>query len=198
MKWLLTGLAAALLALALGLGTLYMLEDEGPGQPGPELQLTKAGDHAARPFRASPAPAPAPDLPVVDAAGASQLLSAYRGKPVLLNFWASWCAPCIEELPALDRLAALEAETGVTVVLLNIERDGARKGAPFLAEHGVTRAVSLYDPSMALWRAFKLTGLPTTVLIDAAGREIARREGPAAWDQPASRAEIAALLAAKP
>lgn len=128
-----------------------------------------------------------PDFTMLDLDGRPTTLSELRGRPVLLNFWASWCPPCVAELPLLDRLAAERDD--LTVVLLNVGEPHATV-APFLDELGVTAPVALRDardderplpagvvPSRAVAQVYQTFGLPTSLLIDERGVIRARIEG---------------------
>lgn len=120
-------------------------------------------------------------------------LEHYRGRPVLLNVWATWCPPCVKELPALDRLAGkLHGE--VHVIALSTDDGGAAQVKPFFDKLAVTRMKALYDPRQRAFQDFALRGLPTTVLIDAQGRMVARMEGAAEWDSAAMVRQIRQLV----
>ena len=136
-------------------------------------------------FRSDPVQAkPLPELTFQDGAGRARSLADFRGKVVLLNVWATWCAPCREEMPALDRLQAKLGGPGFEVVALSIDQQGPQVVRKFFAEVGVKALEPYIDPAGAA--AFKLAtvGLPTTLTIDRAGREIGRHVGPKAWDAP--------------
>jgi thiol-disulfide isomerase/thioredoxin len=125
-----------------------------------------------------------PQLGIADASGKPRSLADFRGKLVLLNVWATWCAPCREEMPALDRLQAKLGGSRFEVVALSVDQQGAGIARKFFDEVGV-KSLGLYvDPSAQA--AFKLgaPGLPVTLLVDRDGREIGRRLGPAKWDSP--------------
>lgn len=110
--------------------------------------------------------------------GAAATLAAYRGRPVLLNFWATWCMPCVAELPELDRLAA---GNRLAVLAVSADRSGAAVVRPFLATHGVTHAIILLDPESDAVHELQVSGFPTTLLIGADGRLRGTLEGPAQW-----------------
>ncbi len=117
-------------------------------------------------------------------------LSDYAGRPVILNFWATWCAPCREEMPALDAVAA---EGEVAVVTLATGRNTVDGIERFFEEEGIEELPILLDPSQAAAREMSVLGLPVTVLIDAEGREVARLTGGAEWDAPEAEAVLDAL-----
>lgn len=122
----------------------------------------------------------APIITMTGRDGTSFGLERFAGKIVVLNFWATWCAPCIEELPSLVRLQE-KLGTRAFVVALSLDRGGLDEVVPFLEEQAI--AIEPYvDASMAAMRLFRLSGMPTTVIIDGQGREIGRIVGPAVWD----------------
>jgi thiol-disulfide isomerase/thioredoxin len=128
-----------------------------------------------------------PDLAFDDAAGRQLRLGALKGEPILINLWATWCAPCIAELPTLDRLAA-RGDLKVLTVSQDLQR--TEKVAPFLAERGGKRLEPWLDPDNALGSHYAITVLPATVLYDSQGREVWRVLGPLDWSGP----EAAELL----
>lgn len=123
-------------------------------------------------------------------------LDAYRGKFVLVNFWATWCAPCVKEMPALDRLANRLEKKGVVVVAISQDEGGIFQVRPFVEKLRLTKIRILYDPEKRSFRDYALRGLPTTVLISPRGSIIARLEGSAAWDEGALAAQVEKLTAA--
>ena len=139
-------------------------------------------------------PKPVPELQFQDGAGRARSLADFRGKVVLLNLWATWCTPCREEMPALDRLQAKLGGAEFEVVALSIDQQGAPVVRKFFDEVGV-KALQLYIDSSAQ-AGFKLAtvGLPTTVMIDREGREVGRRVGPAEWDSPKIVEELRSLI----
>lgn len=133
-------------------------------------------------------PVPAPDTVFTDGAGEKRRLTDFLGRVVLVNFWATWCAPCIKEMPSLDALQAKLGGDDFAVVTLNEDRGGAAVAKPFLDKLG-TRNLALYiDDKMALMRALDVRGLPTTFLVDREGRVRARLEGVAEWNSPEAEA----------
>jgi thiol-disulfide isomerase/thioredoxin len=126
-------------------------------------------------------------LPVVrfaDGNGRTMTLQDFRGKFVLLNIWATWCVPCREEMPTLDRLQAKLGGPDFEVVALSIDRGGPLVVSTFYSEIGI-RALRIYvDTSNGAATALGVFGIPVTLLIDREGREIGRKIGPAEWDSP--------------
>ena len=136
--------------------------------------------------------------PISDETGNSISIADFAGQPVLINFWATWCAPCIAELPALSRAAAALAGDGVTVLLVSIDRGGAAKAMPFLDTHGVTGETGMrlgFDPKARLSREMQVRGLPTTILLSAAQDSAWRFVGPFEWDDEAMLTLVRQLLA---
>lgn len=141
-------------------------------------------------FRVSEAGPTVPDVPFETSAGSPATLADYRGQVVLLNFWATWCPPCIREMPSLLRAKEILAPEGLTVIAMSEDRGGRAKVEPFYAANGLAALGFALDRQGALARAFKLHGMPTTILIDRQGRELGRLEGAVDWADPA----ILALL----
>ena len=138
-------------------------------------------------------PQPVPDIRFQGADGKPHALSDFRGKVVLLNVWATWCAPCRKEMPALDRLQQTLGGAEFEVIALSIDSGGAAAVRRFYDEIGI-RSLALYvDPSMAASSKLRTVGIPTTLLLDREGRERWRKTGPAEWDSP----EIIESLRAK-
>jgi thiol-disulfide isomerase/thioredoxin len=133
-----------------------------------------------------------------DGDGRALTLEAFRGRPVLVNIWATWCPPCREELPSLDRLQAMERETGIEVVAISVDRVSPEQLRAFLSVNNVARLALYRGDSDAVLRALRVPGLPTTVLLDASGQEVARLLGPTAWDAPEVVAALKQALGRSP
>ena len=136
-----------------------------------------------------------PDITFTDPEGGEHSLTDYEGQAVLLNFWATWCAPCREEMPALD---ALQAELGgedFQVVTIATGRNAPAKIDQFFEETGVQNLPVLLDPRQQLARQMGVVGLPVTVLIDRDGNEVARLLGDADWSSDAAKDVIRQLTA---
>ena len=119
--------------------------------------------------------------------------SAYRGRYVLLNLWATWCGPCVKDLPALAKLQAALPAAKLTVLTVNVGHGSAADTASFLKAHNAASLPVLIDSNSSFIRNFGAYGLPLSVLIDPQGREIARAEGPAEWDAPSAIAYFRVL-----
>jgi thiol-disulfide isomerase/thioredoxin len=140
-------------------------------------------------------PKPLPDLAFETLAGSPARLSDLKGKVVVLNFWATWCAPCREEMPSLDRLQAAFDPNEVVVVALAVERSAPERIKAFLDEVGVNRLAVYRDATAATSRAVGVPGLPATLLVDREGREVGRVLGIAEWDGPIAIDAVKTLLA---
>ena len=127
----------------------------------------------------------------------SGTLADYRGKYVLVNFWATWCAPCRKEMPQLQALQDAYGGDGFEVVTIATGRNAPEKIEEFFAEAGVHSLPRHRDPKQALARDMAVLGLPITVLIDPEGREIARLIGDADWNSDSAHRIVEALLAAE-
>lgn len=139
------------------------------------------------------APVPVPEVALIDAEDAPRSLAEYRGKWVVLNFWATWCAPCRHEMPSLDRLQAALPEIAVVPVatgrnsVIGIER--------FFEEEAIVNLPILRDPTSELARGMNVLGLPVTVILSPEGQEVARLIGDAEWDSDSAKAIMAAFVA---
>ncbi len=136
------------------------------------------------------APRALPEMRFETGGGETLTLADFRGKIVLLNVWATWCGPCRKEMPTLDRLQARFGGPDFAVVPLSIDRQGVPAVKKFYEEIGIAHLGLYVDSSGRTGAALGLTGLPTTLLIDREGNEVARLVGPTEWDSP----EMVALL----
>ncbi len=141
-----------------------------------------------------PEPRPLPEgLTFTDAEGRPFGFEAFRGKALVVNFWATWCPPCVAEMPALDRLHAQVARDGIEVLALSNDRGGRAQVEPFYQRTNLRHMAIWLDPRGATGRALQVRVLPTTILIDRRGLEVARLMGEAEWDQPEVVAAIRRL-----
>lgn len=136
-------------------------------------------------------PKPLPEVIFQNAEGEEVALADFRGQVVVLNLWATWCAPCRHEMPSLDRLQAEHgAGDDLEVIALSLDRGNSEKITLFYEEVGVTHLDIYRDPTAQASRALLAPGLPTTLVIDREGREIGRVLGPAEWDDEDTLAKL--------
>jgi thiol-disulfide isomerase/thioredoxin len=139
-------------------------------------------------------PRPVPPIGFTDAAGNARTLADYAGQGVILNLWATWCVPCVAEMPALDQLAG-QLGAGWAVLPLSSDRQGASVVEAFYRAHNIAHLPVMLDPRGAASRLIGVRGIPTTLVIDRTGQERARLEGAVAWAEPASLAALRGLVA---
>ena len=159
---------------------------------GPGANPLSVGEMAAFVFKRSPEALPATTF--MDAAGSERSLQDWKGKVVLLNLWATWCAPCRKEMPSLDRLQAELGSATFEVVAVSVDKTGIDGARRFLDQIKVERLGVYADPNVRLGSALKAIGMPSTVLIDREGREIGRLVGPAEWDSDEAKLLVRAAL----
>jgi len=128
--------------------------------------------------------------------GGTHSLADFEGKVVLLNFWATWCAPCREEMPALDALQQQLGGEDFQVVTLATGRNSPQGIRRFFDEEGIEALPTYTDENQAVARDMAVLGLPVTVLLNREGREIARLQGGADWDSESARAIVMTLTGA--
>jgi len=162
---------------------------------GPEV-VTKAlatGNLAA--FVVKPERKPVAEFYFQDETGKTRSIKEWRDRVVLVNLWATWCAPCRKEMPALAGLQKRYGSKDFEVVAVSVDREGAKAAGPFLDETQ-SRALRLYvDPTSKSIELLTALGLPATVLIDRQGREVGRLLGPADWTSPEALRLITTALA---
>jgi thiol-disulfide isomerase/thioredoxin len=163
-----------------------------PLPTGPGRNPLSVGEMAAFVFK--PTPEPLPKVTFVDATGKERTLDDWKGKVVLLNLWATWCAPCRKEMPGLDRLQGELGSDKFEVVAVSVDRTGTAGAKKFLDQIKVEKLAVLADPSARMGATLRAIGMPATLLLDAEGREIGRMVGPAEWDTPEGKALIKAAL----
>jgi len=134
--------------------------------------------------------------PLTDEGGAVFTLDNLRGRPLLINFWASWCAPCIAEMPSLQKAAEQLHPDGIDVLLISLDRGGVKKALPVLRSHGVTTPRLGFDPKAALSREMGVSGLPTSFLLLADHKNCVIYVGPREWHENAMQAEIRGFVTA--
>ncbi len=177
------------LLLILGLGIAGC--DSGK-QPQPQATATVADESTAAADNASDEPErvgtvdrskqgeAAPDHGFLDPTGKPVTLASFRGKPLLVNLWATWCAPCVREMPTLDRLAVREKDK-LQVLVISQDLDGAAKVTPFFEKAKFAALQPYLDPDVKFSTGYGVN-LPTTILYDAEGKEVWRVSGDMEWD----------------
>lgn len=197
-------LAAALAAIA-GFTAMSLVVAPDAGRPVKIVTVEDAASGSAagdagkssgleRLVRVEPANA-LPNLIFTDGEGRDRNLGEWRGKVILVNLWATWCAPCKREMPSLDRLQAKLGGADFAVLPISLDRTGPEKPRQFLASNGLTNLDLFLDRGGTLMQTLRVSGLPLSVLIDRQGREIARLAGPAEWDGAEAEAVIRAAIA---
>ena len=184
------------LLIATGAGSIWLATALMPSDEvtavstpaGPPLE----GDMST--FDLSPSPSAAPDISFSDLSGNTLGLDDFRGQVVLVNYWATWCAPCLRELPSLERMEAAVANPEFRLLAISIDREGAAKVGPFLDENDFGGLPAYLDPSGLSAVALGVLGMPTTILFDREGREIGRYTGATEWDEPEAVALIRHFL----
>ncbi len=169
MRWR-GALALSLLLLLVRAGSAAADEAEMP-------EHTRLGE-----FIPASSPQPAPAISFVDSAGNTVSLSDFFGKLVLVNLWATWCAPCLSEMPSLDRMQSRLGD--ITVLAISEDRGGSKVVNPFIEKLGLKSVKFYLDPKSRAEQAFKVQGLPTSFVIDREGNILGRVEGAAEWDSP--------------
>jgi thiol-disulfide isomerase/thioredoxin len=139
--------------------------------------------------------APTPDFSLTDREGKKISLKDFRGKTVFLNFWATWCEPCREEMPAMEKLYQEHNDNNFVVLAVNV-KDRRQEALAFVKELKLTYPIA-FDPNAEVASLYGAGGLPTTYLIGPKGEGLARGWGPAEWYSPAARNLIKELLEEK-
>jgi len=182
---------AALLVLSLRPARIEKI----PQAPAPSLAGEGAGQSLGQ-FTALSAPLPAPVLSFTTREGAQKQLSDFKGKLVLVNLWATWCGPCVEEMPSLDRLQAKLSDK-LTILAISEDRQGETVVAPFLQKNGIQHLAIFLDPKAAATNAFGAQGLPSSYLIARDGTIVGKEEGGAAWDSSEMVAKLTPYIEVK-
>jgi thiol-disulfide isomerase/thioredoxin len=190
LKWVLRG--AALFGVA---AVVYIIA-QASINPQRETDLKSAAKGEMAKFVVPAEAAPAPATSFLDAQGAPKRIADFRGKVTVVNLWATWCAPCVIEMPTLAKLAASYEGKPVQVVVVSVDRpQDADKARAFIAKHAPL--AFYHDPNMALPFAFKppAAGMPTTIIYGADGVERGRLAGDADWSGKDAKALIDKVLA---
>jgi len=175
--------AAALYGTGGGAGNAVAAECRASQQAAKRIAPLARGEVAALSVPETPKPAPA--VTFNDPAGQPLTLDAFKGRTVLVNLWATWCAPCRHEMPALDKLQAELGGRDFEVVAVNIDTRNPDRAATWLTENGIRHMANYSDSSARIFQDLKAAGrafgMPTTLLIDANGCELGFLAGPAEW-----------------
>jgi len=158
-----------------------------------ELEALRAGDMRKLNFHSTPKEVSDKAFQLADGAGTG-VLADYHGKIVLLNFWATWCAPCRAEMPMLEELQVELGGEDFAVLTLATGRNSPAGIVKFFTEAGITHLPRHQDPKQALAREMAVLGLPITVILDREGHEIARLRGDAEWNSDSAKAILSALI----
>jgi thiol-disulfide isomerase/thioredoxin len=138
----------------------------------------------AGPNLSQTAPAPAPDLKFFSAAGKPLSLANYRGSGLVVNIWATWCGPCVAELPSFAAIARSLAASKILVLPISVDFDGVKAVRPFYASRNITGLPILLDPDGAATDTLNADGIPVTIIINPRGELVGRLEGAANWNTP--------------
>lgn len=145
-------------------------------------------------FKLTSPPKPMPDFEFLDADDKPMRLADLTGKVRLINLWATWCAPCVKEMPSLDHLQAALPKDRFVVMPVSLDGPSKAKVAPFYKERKLAHLGIYYDKGRKAMSVLGVSLLPTSILVDPAGRELGRIEGDADWDTPEGIALMRAAL----
>ncbi len=140
-------------------------------------------------------PQQATAVPFQNGSGDDVVLGDFKGKVVVVNLWATWCAPCIREMPTLDSLQLDMGGDDLLVIAMSQDREGEPIARPFMEKNEWSNLDLFVAPDLEFARAAKVKGLPTTLIIDKQGREVARLQGTAEWDHEDIRSILRDLIA---
>ncbi len=177
---------AALLAASLAALFVY-LTDEG------ESKQASSSDRFAQKLVVHSTPRNLSDF-TLDLPDGAKPISAFRGQFLIINFWATWCAPCRREMPQFEHLQTLLSAYPVQIMTVSLDRGQRDKPDAFLEELGIVSLLQGHDGQQAIARQIGLFGVPTTILVDREGRERARLQGEAEWDSAEAVAAITAVI----
>jgi len=139
--------------------------------------MSRAADSGIDKLKWHDTPLPAPKTVFQDGTGADVTLADFAGKVVVVNLWATWCAPCIREMPTLDDLQADLGGDRLHVVALSMDREGEKVARPFVEKNGWSNLDLYVSDGTSFARDANVRGLPTTLIIDPKGQEVARIQG---------------------
>ena len=188
-------LAAGLLALAVAVALPAADAAPGPKRAAKTSAEPPPFNGTARPFVFLKEPRAVQFGPFADAEGRPVTMARYRGKVLLVNFWATWCGPCVHEMPTLDRLQAALGGADFAVLTVSLDRKGMAAVGPFWQEQGYRHLPILLDSRWKTARRLGVSGLPATFLLDRRHRIVGYLLGPAAWDSPQAKAFLRFYIA---
>ena len=189
----------ALALIAIVAGVLFLgTDEEGPvaeAIPTEEIAaLENLREGLMRKLNFHSVPEPRSEVSFTDPDGGVHTLADYEGKIVVLNFWATWCAPCRKEMPSLDNLQTQLGGDDFAVVTIATSRNPMPAITRFFEEEGVTNLPILLDPQGTMAADFGAFGLPVTVILNREGQEIARLTGDAEWDTESAISILTRLI----
>jgi thiol-disulfide isomerase/thioredoxin len=189
-----------LVILCAGALGVYLIASE-PRKPmetaQPDIGLRQLAKGPMAAFVVKPAGEPIANIVFQDESGTETSLEKWRGRVVLLNLWATWCAPCRKEMPELDALQQKLGSADFEVVAVSLDRQGALVARKFLDETNAKNLKLYVDTTARSLDAMKAVGLPATILIDRQGNEVGRLLGPADWASPEAVALVESVLKGK-
>ncbi len=161
-----------------------------PPQPAPEAVAQPTPQPPALQVSTDARGKSAPDVEIGDImTGQTVKLASFKGKPLLVNLWATWCAPCVRELPTLDKLAKAQKDK-LQIVAISEDMEGKKVVQPFLTGRGI-ELHPYHDPDNGLMMAYKEASLPVSILYDAEGKEVWRIAGDMDWTGPKAKELLA-------
>jgi len=146
----------------------------------------------------SVAPSPAPDLKFQDSNGKHLALADFRGAGLVVNIWATWCGPCVAELPSFDAIATQLGRSKILVLPISVDAEGVKAVQPFYKSHQIANLPILLDPDGTATDTLNAPGIPITLVINPAGQLVARVDGGANWNTPATLARLHHLAGQAP
>jgi thiol-disulfide isomerase/thioredoxin len=176
-------LVALSVILAMVAGTAIQIRKP---QPTPILVM----ESMRRPDR----PIPRADPMTVDSDGVAKSFRERITRPTVVNFWASWCVPCIRELPLFAKFKPMAEAAGINVLTVNVDKEGAPVALKFLKDHGIEGLPVILDRDTSVSKALEVKGMPTALLINTKGEEVARMEGEADWSTTNAVDVVATLM----
>lgn len=145
-------------------------------------------------FSPNETPRPFKDFTFLNADGEDERISNYKGKVILVNFWATWCGPCKKEMPSLDRLQGELGGEEFEVLAIGQDLQGMEKVQNFFEKRNIKNLAALNDSTVKSGRSAGVFGLPASILLNREGEEVGRLIGPAEWDSPEAKALIAHIM----